>query len=169
MVMVMVINLICVHYESVMQPLGVFPTGSIENCQYRPPYQPHIPAERSVLHVIDIQLQADGQHLLVVLRLILELVAIDVVPQARLARQSARHTRADGILAPTGYLHLVHSCWTGSHNAHRAVQDVQQLRQLVNLQPTHHLAPPEDTVLIRTERRLVCPTCHPSSSGTSTS
>lgn len=50
-------------HQPLVQPLGVLPHQGIENREDRSADQPHIPAEAGVLHVIDVQLQADGRHL----------------------------------------------------------------------------------------------------------
>ena len=55
---------LAIRNELIVHPLRILPTSRIENRQHRPHNQQDIPSEARMLHVIHIQLQADGQHLL---------------------------------------------------------------------------------------------------------
>ena len=143
-----------------MHPLRISPASGIEYRQYCPYNQFQVPEERGVIHIIHIQFQADREHLLVVLSLILKLIPIDIVPEAGLRSKSARHGGSNGILATTSNVHLIHGSRTRTYYRHRAIQDVYQLWQLINLQPSHNLSPPEDTILVRTQRSLIRPTSY---------
>ena len=140
-----------------MHPLRILAAGGVEYRQHCPDYQFQVPEERGMLHIIHIQLQTDREHLLIVLSLILKLIPIDIVPKAGLRSKSARHGGSNGILATTSNVHLIHGSRTRTYYRHRAIQDVYKLRQLVNLQSPHHLPPPENSVLVRTQRSLIRP------------
>lgn len=149
-----------IPHQLIMHPLWILSASGVEDGDDGPNDQLDVPKERSVLHVIHIQFQSDGQYLLVILLLIRKLIPIDIVPQARLRRQPTRHGGSDGILTTTSYIHLIHSSRARPHDRHGSVQDIHQLRQLVDLQPPHDLTPPKYTVLVRTQRSLIRAPCH---------